>query len=365
MQLDLCDLTAVQRTADQLVSGTVTLDGSGEVRIPRLDAVIFNAGIGGWDGVDWLGFGLDIVKRGYIQATTRPEAKKSTPGLVVNPIPSAKNKGGHSSETAPVLGQVFCANTFGHYYFAHKLLPLLNRKNGNDEDIATGRIIWQSSLDPALSHFKLSDFQGIRTTDAYGSSKMLTDFLCLTADLPSVKPYSAPFWSTSAQPAPPARPANFYVAHPGIVTTTLFPLHWVMMWGYRLGLLLARWIGSPWHPTYSYTAAISAVWLTLATQETLDRANANHVKWGSATDFWGNALVKKTEVEGWGWEGKVEDIEDTDGATGVLRKSIGRRYRPELVTEKDLVEFEEVGKEAWKEMERLRVEWETRLQEQS
>ncbi len=61
-QLDLCNLAGVAQAADQLVNGT--LDGACEdgqfcslagVRIPRLDAVVFNAGIGGWLGIDWPG----------------------------------------------------------------------------------------------------------------------------------------------------------------------------------------------------------------------------------------------------------------------------------------------------------------------
>lgn len=321
--------------------------------------MIFNAGLGGWDGVDWLQFGWDIISQGYIEATTRPRYKLSTPGHVVNPLPHAKGKA--ETESAPTLGLVFCGNVFGHYLFAHRLLPLLNRQNGSGEDIAPGRVIWQSSVDPALRHFSLDDFQGLKCNAAYESSKILTDVLCLTAELPSVKPYSTPYLSTSVPPPPTTTPPKLYVAHPGIVATTLFPLHWMMMAGYQFGLLIARWLGSPWHATFPYAAAVSTVWLALATQETLDRENATRIKWGSATDFKGNALVKKTEVDGWGWEGKVETLEDDDGVTGVLRKKIGRRLKQTLASEETLAQFEELGKECWKEMERLRMEWEARL----
>lgn len=364
IQLDLCDLTSVQRAADTLVGGNVTLDGTGDVRIPRLDAVIFNAGLGGWDGVKWLQFGWDIISQGYIEATTRPRFKGSTPGHVVNPLPHAKGK--TESESAPTLGLVFCGNVFGHYMFAHRLLPLLSRQDGandsgRDAEIAPGRIIWQSSVDPALRHFSLDDFQAIRSNAAYESSKILTDILCLTAELPSVKPYSTPFLSPSVPSQTTTTPPKLYVAHPGIVATTLFPLHWMMMAGYQLGLLIARWLGSPWHAVWPYEAAVAMVWLALSTQETLDRENATRVKWGSATDIKGNALVKKTEVDGWGWEGKVETLEDAEGVTGVLRKKIGRRLNQALATEETLARFEETGKECWKEMERLRLEWEARL----
>lgn len=360
IQLDLCDLASVQHAADTLVGGAVALDGVGDVRLPRLDAVIFNAGLGGWDGVDWLKFGLNIITHGYIDATTRPRFKRSTPGRVVNPLPHAKGKA-ENDASAPTLGQVFCGNVFGHYMFAHQLMPLLSRQKDSGADIAPGRIIWQGSVDPALHHFSLDDFQCLKRSEAYESSKMLTDILCLTAELPSVKPYSTPFLSPSVPAPPTTTPPKLFVAHPGIVATTLFPLHWMMMAAYQFGLLIARWIGSPWHPTFPYEAAISMVWLALATQETLDRENATHIKWGSATDFMGHALVKKTEVDGWGWEGKVETLEDEEGVTGVLRKKIGRRVGQSLATEETLAQFEETGRECWKEMERLRAEWEARL----
>lgn len=358
-QLDLCNLVSIQDAADTLVNGTLTLDGTGDVRIPRLDAVIFNAGLGGWDGVNWVKFCLNICTHGWVDATTRPKFKNSTPGHLVDPLPSSKGK--TEGESSPTLGLVFCGNVFGHYMFAHNLLPLLDRKRGDGEDIAPGRIIWQSSVDPALHHFSLEDFQGTKTNTAYESSKILTDILCLTAELPSVKPYSAPYLSSSVPPPPTVTSPKLYVAHPGVVATTLFPLHWMMMAGYQLGLLIARWLGSPWHPVWPYPAAVATVWLALSTQETLDRENATRVKWGSATDIRGNALVKKTEVDGWGWEGKVETLDDNDGAVGVMRKKIGRRLNQTLATEETLAQFEEVGKECWKEMERLRLEWEARL----
>lgn len=300
-----------------------------------------------------------MITQGYIESVTRPRYNLATPGHMVNPIPNAEGKS--ESETAPAVGQVFCGNVFGHYVFAHKLLPLLNRQGGSDEEIPPGRIIWQSSVGPSLHHFDIDDLQGIKSKAAYESSKMLTDLLCLTADLPSVKPYSAPFLSPSVPPPPKSTPAKIYLAHPGVVATTLMRLHWAMMAGYHLGLLLARWLGSPWHPAFAYPAAVATVWLALAPQETLDQENAGRIKWGSASDFRGNAMVKKTEVEGWGWEGKVETLEDMDGAKGVLRKRIGRKNKAVLATEESLAQFEELGKECWKEMERLRVEWEARL----
>lgn len=366
VQLDLCDFGTVRAAAEQLVNGTISFeDVRAEVKIPRLDAVIFNAGIGGWTHVGWGGFVKDIVTRGWIQATTRPTFKRSVAGLTVNPLPS-KVAAAASTDTTktPELGLVFCANVLGHYLFAHYLLPLLSR---TDEAADPGRIIWQSSVDPDLGYFDVNDIQGLKRTAAYESSKMLTDILALTADLPSIQSRSAGYFKSDAKDpaiAQGKRP-DIYLAHPGIVATTMFPLHFALMWGYILGVSLSRWLGSPWHPVTPYKAGTAGTWLALASQETLEAENARRCKWGSCTDFWGKTFVKKTEVDGWGWEGKVEraeDIAEEDKTLPrVLRKSVGRAFRPQLVTEEKRVEFEEIGAKCWEQMEALREEWEERV----
>lgn len=360
VQLDLCDLSIVRSAAEQLVNGSVYFDDvRAEVKIPRLDAVIFNAGIGGWSHVSFPAFAWEIVTQGWVQATTRPTSKRSVAGLTVNPLPKA------TSKDVPELGLVFCANVLGHYLFAHYLLPLLSRK---DEGVVPGRIIWQSSVDPSLrKHFDINDIQGLQRPVAYESSKLLTDILVLTSDLPSVRPRSAPYFkSDTKDPAiAQGQKPNIYLAHPGIVATTMFPLHFMLMWGYVLGTTLSRWLGSPWHPVSTYKGAAAATWLALASQETLDAENAQRSKWGSCTDFWGNTYVKKTDVDGWGWEGKVESAEDIAAhdrtVRRVLRKSVGRKARPEQLTEELRADFEEIGGKCWEQMEKFREEWEERV----
>lgn len=279
------------------------------------------------------------------------------PGLTVNPLPDAGKE-----QNIPTLGLVFCANVFGHYLFAHCLTPLLSRDKSSDT-VLPGRVIWQSSVDSPLWDLNLDDMQCLKTTTAYESSKMLTDVLCLTADLPSVKPYASSYFPTLSETA---KKPKIYLAHPGVVATTLFPLHFALMWGYTLGVLLARWLGSPWHPVFPYPAAIATVWLALASQEELDSHNATRVKWGSATDFWGTAIVKQTEVEGWGWDGRpmteAEIRKEDAGVPRVLRKGVGRRLTATNPTEEKLAKFEELGAACWAAMERLRGEWEERLE---
>lgn len=369
VQLDLCDFTTIHKAADQLVNRTLSTPALADdvdfevlkdVKIPRLDAVVLNAGIGGWTGVDWLKAVKNFLTSGWIQATTWPEFKAAESGYTVNPLPTQTK--GKAAVDAPVLGQVFCANVFGHYLFAHAILPLLSRPLGSD--VLPGRIIWESSIEPAWGDFSLDDFQGTKTNAPYENSKRLTDVMCLSVDLPSVRQSAAPYFETRDKAA--TKP-KIYLAHPGIVVTTIFPLALVLFYAYRAAMYVSRWIGSPWHTVSSYNGAAAMVWLALTDQETLDAEHAQNIKWGSATDFWGNSLVKKTEVDGWGWEGRVEDKEALarDDAAGVLRKIRGRRSDAMFLTEEKRVEFEEMGAECWKEMEKMREEWEQRLASQA
>lgn len=374
LQLDLCDFSTVRAAASQLVSGALPLEGcDGGVRIPRLDAVIFNAGIGGWTGVNWFKAAHNFLTAGWIQAVTWPTFKVAPAGMTVDPLPPRKQKKqeeDRGGRAGPVVGQLFCANVFGHYLFARAILPLLSRRQGGAEDagIPPGRLIWESSVEAAREHFRLEDLQGLETSAPYESSKRLTDLLVLTNNLPGARAHSAPYWRLPPSPAAAAeggerQPPKVYLCHPGIVVTTILPLPMILQYLWTLAAYIARWVGSAWHTNTAYNAAAAMVWLALATQETLDSAGAGSVKWGSACDIRGNALVKETEVDGWGWRGRVEGLDDEDGATGALRKIKGRKKGARLVTEESRAEFEETGALCWREMERLREEWEGRMRE--
>lgn len=358
VQLDLCEFTSIREAANQLVNGTLTsssqddhFESLEEVRIPRLDAVIFNAGIGGWYGLNWPKVFHNIFTKGLIQATTYPTFKGALGGHLVKPLVNTKVKGANE-----VMGEVFCANVFGHYMFAHRLVPLLQRKLDVSSILAPGRIIWESSVEPVWKNFDLEDLQAIKCPAAYESSKRLTDILAVTATLPASQPFVKGFLGVDTAGAGKEKvvPPRQYLAHPGIVQTTIFPLGAFLFFWYKVVLYLVRWLGSPWHNVTSYNGALSLVWLALEQQESLDASGAELCKWGSAINRMGNQRAKKSEVEGWGWDGKVESPSAT-------RRITGRRPDAVDLTEEKRIEFEALGAECWKEMERLRKEWDARL----
>lgn len=361
----------MHRAARQLVHGEVS-DPTGvipDARIPRIDAALFNAGIGGWSGLDWLELARQFFRVGLVQATTFPSFKKASPAAVLDPrqlLGGGSTSDPKSSAPADGLAEVFCANVFGHYVLAHELLPLLSRAT---PDEPRGRVVWTSTIDAGREHLRFDDFQARRHTPPYESSKRITDLIALTADLPSVEKVSNPFFTSSAAADKPIKP-RFYLSHPGVVCSPLFPLNVFLFWAYWYAMLLARWCGSPWHPVKAYLGACASVWLALADQESLDALRAGRSKWGSSCTPLGRAAPKRTEIEGWGWDGEVgallekEEEEEEDGGddAGVLRKARGRKWDAVDLTEEMRAGFEEDGRRCWAELERLRTAWEAALE---
>ncbi|KAI0541920.1 hypothetical protein GGR58DRAFT_454421 [Xylaria digitata] len=361
VQVDLCDLRSIRAAADQLVNGKVT-DPTGivdDVKMPRIDAALFNAGLGGWEGLDWLEFARQLFTRGLIQSTTFPSFKKALPTAVA--LDSQKLLGGENSKSGspPELAEVFCANVFGHYILAHELLPALSRANLSE---APGRVVWTSSIDAGHDHLDFDDFQASRYMAPYESSKRISDLICLTSDLPSVQEVSASYFASPAAADKPVKP-RFYVSHPGIVCTPMFPLNWFLYFWYWVTMHLSRLCGSPWHTVDAYRGACATSWLGLADQSTLDAIDAQHIKWGSSVTRTGHSAPKKTEVEGWAWEGRIEDSKalERDNADGVLHKTKGRKWDAATLTKGQKAQFEMDGRRCWMELERLRIAWEASL----
>lgn len=326
--VDLAQLVTVKALAQQLLQ-----------RSQKLDAVVWNAGIGGWTGTNWPR-AIWTLLTDIIQASTWPTYQNSEIGTL------AKQKGlATTEEKTPPLGQVFTANVFGHYMLTHWLSPLL------DSD---SRIVWVGSITGLPNFFSLSDLQCLRAHDAYESSKRLTDLLVLTSDLPSTAPFTQTFL-----PTPPSTPKpKMYLTHPGILATSIASVFFLLEPFMVAFFYLARWLGSPWHTVTAYKAAVSACFCVLAPAPQLAELEKRDGKgkWGSAVSVAGDERVARTETEGWGFCGKVGEV-----PSGSMTAKAGRHRGMKETGREEREEFEVLGREVWREMEALRVDWEGRL----
>lgn len=93
LQLDLCDLRGVYAFAERLVGGTLSnpqgLEGEylRDVRVPRLDSVVFNAAFGGWSGCDFPKAIWVMLTQGFVQSVTWPTFKIALPTCILNERP--------------------------------------------------------------------------------------------------------------------------------------------------------------------------------------------------------------------------------------------------------------------------------------
>lgn len=331
-RLDLLSLTSVQKLSKRIRQTT-----------PKLDAVICNAGIGGWTGINWP-LAIFSILTTWRRALTYPTFKLSGIGWTAKPQILASEE---ASE--PPLGEVFCANVFGHYLLGHYLAPLLARHTPSEG--TRGRIIWVSSLEAYDFMFDMNDMQGLKSKVPYESSKRLTDVLAISSTLPSTAKQVDQYLATSDQ-AEGAKKPKIYVTHPGICGTSIIPLHVILEYLMFAFFYVARFLGSPWHCVTVEKGAVSMVWLALAKQSTLDDMEEKEGagKWGSGTDFWGQERVERTEVAGWGWGGRVGEY-----------KRKGRNPYAQDLTKESAEAFRETGEKCWAQMEKLRIEWEDRL----
>jgi 3-keto steroid reductase len=326
--------------------------------IPKLDAIILNAGIGGWSGISWPKAFYQVFTD-LIASVTWPEFKLSPVGRLTKP--QLAPPGGEWDASEPPLGEVFCANVFGHYMLAHGLMPILR----SCDPQTPGKIIWISSIEVSGKDFNPDDLQGLTSSDAYGQSKRLTDLMALTAaDQPATAKMVDSYCETEHKqgangPADASPKPSIYVTHPGICATSIVPLILPLYWAMLLAFYVARWVGSPWHAVTVETGACAPVWLALGLEDELE-GNAgdkerHRTKWGSATNRWGSPRAAKTEVEGWGLDGSGSPLDWWGNG------SWGRIRGAKEATREDVETFVEEGAKVWRQMEQLRMEWEERL----
>ncbi|OOQ90036.1 3-ketosteroid reductase [Penicillium brasilianum] len=324
--------------------------------IPKLDAIILNAGIGGWSGIGWpeaiWGCCTDLLHQ-----VTWPTYKLAPVGVLTGRQTE--------KEEEPALGAVFCANVFGHYMLAHNVAPLLKKAKSPN---GPGRIVWVSSIEATIKFFDVDDIQALRNKNPYESSKALTDILALTSDQPYTAPWAVDSFLRSNdeteeknQVTEETTPTT-YLSHPGICATSIVPLPLPLVWAMVAAFWIARMLGSPWHTMSTYLGAWSPVFLALSSQGALDAAESPYrqsgggrVKWGSSANRLGVGSVCSTEIDGWGHGGVV-------GTPPVEadRKRLRKRGAIDLTGEAK-ENFEELGRQCWKQMEELRIKWDAIL----
>ncbi|ETN37740.1 uncharacterized protein HMPREF1541_07363 [Cyphellophora europaea CBS 101466] len=351
--VELTSLLSVRGLAQRLIASDV----------PQLDAVILNAGIGGWTGLDWpLAIGTVLVD--LRRATTWPTFKLGAVGVVAKPqLPPVDGE----KLDEPPLGEVFCANVFGHYMLAHWLMPLL----WTCPSSSPAKIVWVSSIEASARHYNPADHQGLRSNAAYEHSKRLTDYLALTQGQSKTRTSLSSYLHCEAVEGAPKRPQisrpTIHTTQPGILTTTIIDLYWIVHQAYLLAIFIARWLGSPWATVNPYPAAISAVWLALVSRSELElkekTGGGKAIKWGSAIDRLARSRVESTDVEGWGFNGSGKAFADTwwGGPSWWRGGHIGRPQDAKDATLEDVEAFIDEGAKVWAKMEQLRQDWEQRL----
>ncbi|KAJ5679347.1 hypothetical protein N7462_007591 [Penicillium macrosclerotiorum] len=345
--VDLGDLLSARKLSRRLLR-----------TIPKLDAIILNAGIGGWSGLNWPAAVWGVCTD-LIQQVTWPTYKVAPAGVLTRKQTE--------KEEEPPLGSVFCANVFGHYMLAHNVMPLLKRAQAPS---GPGRVIWVSSIEATVKAFNVDDIQGLKTCVPYESSKALTDILALTSDLPSAAPWAIDSFMHSDEDfdtgdlSPTSNTPAIYLSHPGICATSIVPLPLPLIWAMVAAFWLARMLGSPWHTMSTYLGAWSPVFLALSTTAALGAAESPYrqsgggrVKWGSSASRSGVGNLCSTEIEGWGYGGVV-------GAPVVEADRLRRRKRGATdLTLEEKENFEELGRQCWKQMEEMRIKWDSILDE--
>lgn len=340
--MDLLRLPTVRDLAAQLVA-----------RGQPLDAVIWNAGIANWLGVNWVRatylFFTDLV-----HATTYPTYMQCEVGRLAEPQGPpllTAGPGQTAAKDEPPLGRIFAANVFGHYLLTHWLRPLFHART---------RIVWISSISATPDALLPDDLQGLKVDHSYEASKRLTDLLVLTSELPATQASVQKFLPapSSSSSSAASRP-KMYVAHPGVVGTSIADLPLLLDWLMNLAFVLVRLLGSPWHGGVAYTGAASAVTAALDPAIPAEEQRHGKGKWGSAVGRWGNERVARSEAEGWGFTGRI-----VAGQEEVVPENsvVTNRWRHMRTTTRERrEEFEMLGARAWREMEELREVWEERL----
>ena len=336
--LDLCSLPSVYAAAREI-----------RTKYPRLDVLICNAGIGGWEGINWLLVAKQFFTEGLTAIMSRPAYKRGTLGSVT----ASQVQNTTAGDEEPKLGEVFCANVFGHYLLVHETVGLLSTRKATETG-ERGRVVWLSSAAPLENLFDATDLQGMKTEEAYESSKRLTDILFLSMNLPETQKWVTSYItprndkkrngtltekSSKIVSSPPVQQSTIrpkmYTCHPGMFVSSIMPLYPILIYAWVFAYYLARIVGGlPWIVITPDRGASAPVWLALEDSAVLDEQKADEKKWGSCVFGWGNAEVMETHVDLLGTKGFGELAEGVwgqmEGLRDEWRKDVSEGMRIEM-----------------------------------
>ncbi|ORX60610.1 NAD(P)-binding protein [Hesseltinella vesiculosa] len=165
------------------------------------------------------------------------------------------------------LGKVFATNVFGHYVMIRQLESLL----GNAKD--HGRVIWTSSSTASSEFFTLDDWQGVKATLPYESSKWACDLLAVaTNDYFMQQTLNIRSFTTSP---------GVVASHIGNLPLWVIYLRSLIHWLFRLFGLASQNING-------YRGAMAAVFVALQPLVVLNEM----LRYTSETTRWGESYVK-------------------------------------------------------------------------
>ncbi|KAJ8651934.1 hypothetical protein O0I10_012481 [Lichtheimia ornata] len=168
------------------------------------------------------------------------------------------------------MGKVFAANVFGHYVMLRELEGLLDASGD-------ARVIWTSSLTAEKSAFDIDDWQGLKSTFPYESSKWACDLISIKSnDRYSSENHHIISFTTS----------------PGVVASAIIDLPMVLA-KLRVGLqYVYRFLGVSSQTITGYAGAISNVYVALQPLKALNYL----YRYTSLADRWGTPYVEATTV---------------------------------------------------------------------
>ncbi|KAI9257695.1 hypothetical protein BY458DRAFT_518635 [Sporodiniella umbellata] len=168
------------------------------------------------------------------------------------------------------IGYVFAANVLGHYFMMRELEDLMSASGD-------GRVIWTSSITADSTCFSVDDWQGIKSSVPYESSK----FAC---DLVSIASHER-FQEKKIR-------VSSFTTSPGVVASQIGDLPvWVTLLRVILHYIM-RWIGVQSQNITAYNGAIADVY---AAREPL--SDMDHTKrYSSMTSALGKSFVRAIPI---------------------------------------------------------------------